>query len=91
MDDVPEIMVTIGPTLETPDDVLRAIEAGARWFRLPCGYRQRPHLQNAQTIRRGRREERHGREIAPRSAVLASADGQHGRLVAGVRRPSQVL
>ncbi len=51
MDDVPEIMVTIGPTLETPDDVLLAIEAGARWFRLPCGYRQRPHLQNAKTVR----------------------------------------
>jgi pyruvate kinase/thymidylate kinase len=49
---VPEIMATIGPTLETPEDMLRAIEAGARWFRLPCGYRQRPHVQNAQCIRK---------------------------------------
>jgi pyruvate kinase/thymidylate kinase len=48
----PEIMVTIGPTLETPADIRRAVEAGARWFRLPCGYRQRPHVQNAQDIRR---------------------------------------
>jgi pyruvate kinase/thymidylate kinase len=49
---VPEIMVTIGPTLETLEDIRRAVEAGARWFRLPCGYRQRPHVQNAQDIRR---------------------------------------
>jgi hypothetical protein len=48
---VPEIMVTIGPTLEKPDDLRRAIDAGARWFRLPCGYRQRPHLANAQCVR----------------------------------------
>jgi pyruvate kinase/thymidylate kinase len=47
----PEIMVTIGPTLETAEDIRRAVEAGARWFRLPCGYRQRPHVQNAQDIR----------------------------------------
>ena len=46
----PEVMATVGPTLETPDDLLRAIEAGARWFRLPCGYRQRPHVQNAQSV-----------------------------------------
>jgi pyruvate kinase len=52
MKSVPEIMVTIGPTLETPEDIRRAVEAGARWFRLPCGYRQRPHVQNAQDIRR---------------------------------------
>jgi len=49
---VPEIMVTIGPTLEAPEDVRRAVEAGARWFRVPCGYRQRPHVQNAQDVRR---------------------------------------
>jgi pyruvate kinase/thymidylate kinase len=48
----PEIMVTIGPTLESPEDIRRAVEAGARWFRLPCGYRQRPHVQNAQDVRR---------------------------------------
>lgn len=48
---VPEIMVTIGPTLEKAEDLARAVEAGARWFRLPCGYRQRPHVENAQCIR----------------------------------------
>jgi len=44
-------MATVGPTLETPGDLRLAIEAGARWFRLPCGYRQRPHLQNSRAIR----------------------------------------
>ena len=44
-------MATIGPTLEHHEDLSRAIAAGARWFRLPCGYRQRPHIENAKTIR----------------------------------------
>ena len=44
-------MATVGPTLEKPEDLTRAIEVGARWFRLPCGYRQRPHLENAKAIR----------------------------------------
>lgn len=44
-------MATIGPTLEKPEDLQSAIEAGARWFRLPCGYRQRPHLENSRDIR----------------------------------------
>jgi pyruvate kinase len=48
---VPVVMATVGPTLEKPDDLERAIEAGARWFRLPCGYRQRPHLENARAVR----------------------------------------
>jgi pyruvate kinase/thymidylate kinase len=48
---VPEIMATIGPTLEKIEDLRRAVEAGTRWFRLPCGYRQRPHLENARDIR----------------------------------------
>lgn len=48
---VPEIMATIGPTLEKLEDLERAIEAGATWFRLPCGYRQRPHLDNARAVR----------------------------------------
>jgi pyruvate kinase len=48
---VPEVMATIGPTLEKPIDLHRAIEAGARWFRFPCGYRQRPHLENARAVR----------------------------------------
>ncbi|HLH54150.1 MAG TPA: pyruvate kinase, partial [Verrucomicrobiae bacterium] len=48
---VPEVMATIGPTLEKLEDLERAIEAGARWFRLPCGYRQRPHLENSRAVR----------------------------------------
>jgi len=44
-------MATVGPTLEKQEDIARAIEAGARWFRLPCGYRQRPHVANARTVR----------------------------------------
>jgi len=44
-------MATVGPTLEKLDDLRLAIEAGARWFRLPCGYRQRPHVQNTRAIR----------------------------------------
>ena len=48
---VPEIMATIGPTLEKPEDLRSAILTGARWFRLPCGYRQRPHLENSRAIR----------------------------------------
>jgi pyruvate kinase len=48
---VPEVMATVGPTLEKLEDLRRAIQAGASWFRLPCGYRQRPHLENARTIR----------------------------------------
>ena len=44
-------MATIGPTLEKPEDLRSAIKAGARWFRLPCGYRQRPHLENSLAIR----------------------------------------
>ena len=47
---MPEIMATIGPTLEKPEDLQQAIKAGARWFRLPCGYRQRPHLQNSLAV-----------------------------------------
>jgi pyruvate kinase len=46
----PEIMATVGPTLEKPRDLVSAIEAGARWFRLPCGYRQRPHVDNAKAV-----------------------------------------
>ncbi|MGO8930134.1 MAG: pyruvate kinase [Limisphaerales bacterium] len=48
---VPDVMATIGPTLEKPVDLQRAIEAGAHWLRLPCGYRQRPHLENARAVR----------------------------------------
>jgi len=48
---VPEIMATLGPTLEKQEDLRRAIEAGVRWIRLPCGYRQRPHVENARSAR----------------------------------------
>ncbi|MGA2032723.1 MAG: pyruvate kinase [Thermoguttaceae bacterium] len=58
MFNVPEIMVTVGPTLETAECFGLAIEAGARWFRLPCGYRQRPHLTNAADVRRAAAQSR---------------------------------
>jgi pyruvate kinase len=48
---VPEIMATLGPTLEKPEDLCQAIQAGVRWIRLPCGYRQRPHVENARAAR----------------------------------------
>jgi pyruvate kinase len=51
-------MATIGPTLEKLEDLKRAIEAGAVWFRLPCGYRQRPHLDNARTVREAAKDAR---------------------------------
>src|SRR5579872_2954119 len=47
----PTVMATVGPTLEKPQDLEQAIKAGAHWFRLPVGYRQRPHLDNARAIR----------------------------------------
>jgi pyruvate kinase len=43
-------MATVGPTLEKTQDLAAAIQAGARWFRLPCGYRQRPHVENAKAV-----------------------------------------
>jgi len=49
-------MATIGPTLEKFEDLRRAIEAGASWFRLPCGYRERPHLENARAVGLGARD-----------------------------------
>ncbi len=44
-------MATIGPTLEKQEDLRHAIAAGVRWVRLPCGYRQRPHVENARAAR----------------------------------------
>ncbi|MGA2544894.1 MAG: pyruvate kinase [Verrucomicrobiota bacterium] len=44
-------MATLGPTLEKQEDLRQAIEAGVRWVRLPCGYRERPHLENARAAR----------------------------------------
>ena len=46
-----EIMVTIGPTLETAQDIAAAIDAGAGWFRLPTGYRDRDHVAHALLVR----------------------------------------
>jgi pyruvate kinase len=48
---VPSVMATVGPTLEKAEDLQLAIKAGAGWLRLPCGYRQRPHIQNSRAIR----------------------------------------
>ena len=48
---VPEIMATLGPTLEKQEDLRQAVEAGMCWVRLPCGYRQRPHVENARAAR----------------------------------------
>ena len=47
----PTVMATVGPTLEQPEHLEQAIKAGARWFRLPCGYRQRAHVENARAVR----------------------------------------
>ncbi len=47
-----------GSDARDPNDLRLAIEAGARWFRLPCGYRQRPHVQNSRAVRQAAREER---------------------------------
>jgi pyruvate kinase len=44
-------MATLGPTLEKQEDLRQAIEDGVRWVRLPCGYRQRPHVENARAAR----------------------------------------
>jgi pyruvate kinase len=44
-------MATLGPTLEKEEDVVQAIAAGARWIRLHCGYRQRPHVDNGRLAR----------------------------------------
>ena len=48
---VPSVMATLGPTMEKPEDLEQAVLAGVGWFRLPCGYRQRPHVENARTAR----------------------------------------
>ena len=45
------VMATIGPTLETQEDINRAIDAGAHWFRLPIGYRFRDHVSHAQLVK----------------------------------------
>jgi pyruvate kinase len=44
-------MATLGPTLEKAEDLCQAMQAGVRWIRLPCGYRQRPHVENARAAR----------------------------------------
>ncbi len=42
-------MATLGPTMEKQEDLVHAIAAGVRWIRVPCGYRQRPHVENARS------------------------------------------
>jgi len=61
---LPQIMATIGPTMEKEEDLVKAIQLGVRWFRLPCGYRQRPHLENARALR------------AAKSQVAGEANGR---------------
>ena len=51
-----KVMATIGPTLETKEMILKAIENNCSWFRLPLGYRQRDHLENIKTIRAAEKE-----------------------------------
>jgi len=46
-----DIIATIGPTLETFDDILKAIERGVTTFRLGFGYRSRDHISLIKTIR----------------------------------------
>src|ERR1022692_2672586 len=86
---VPDVMATIGPTLEKPADLHQAIEAGARWFRLPCGYRRRPlvqaplRLSPATAPRKCPRRPHSGRptghfgSIAPRLTIFAPPNRQH--------------
>ncbi len=46
-----DVMATIGPTLETAEDIASAIDAGAGWFRFPTGYRNRDHVAHALLVR----------------------------------------
>lgn len=46
-----DVMATIGPTLETAEDIASAIDAGAGWFRFPTGYRTRDHVAHALLVR----------------------------------------
>jgi pyruvate kinase len=39
-----DIIASIGPTLETVDDIIRAVTSGANTFRIPLGYRFRDHV-----------------------------------------------
>jgi pyruvate kinase/thymidylate kinase len=42
-----DVIATIGPTLETAEDIASAIDSGAGWFRFPTGYRTRDHVAQA--------------------------------------------
>ena len=46
----PIIIATIGPTLEKPEDINRAVKAGVQIFRLPLGYRSRNHIEHIKII-----------------------------------------
>ena len=91
MKQVPEIMATIGPTLEKPEDLRRAVEAGARWFRLPCGYRQRPHVENARDIRAVAAEVDVPVRLLAGPAFLAAADRDHEGPATGGRGSDPVV
>jgi len=47
-----DVMATIGPTLESEEAIAEAIDAGARWFRFPTGYRNRDHVSHALLVRK---------------------------------------
>jgi len=46
-----EVIATIGPTLETAEDIASAIDSGAGWFRFPTGYRNRDHVAHTLLVR----------------------------------------
>ena len=46
-----QIMATIGPTFETKDSFIAAMDNDCTWFRLPFGYRERNHILHASLIR----------------------------------------
>ena len=46
-----DVMATVGPTLETAENIASAIDAGAEWFRFPTGYRNRDHVAHALLVR----------------------------------------
>ena len=46
-----EVMASVGPTLEKKEQFVESIRKGCKWFRLPLGYRERNHLNDAKNIR----------------------------------------
>ena len=70
---VPEVMATVGPTMEKEKDLRQAIQMGASWFRLPCGYRQRAACGKRACCARGLRGGRHADRITAGPALVAPA------------------